>query len=249
MNDIKSLWRTCLWGPTPSQTVAWHQIRTFQQNPGQIFSYSHYIENLCGSMIFPWFHMTSPIFFNCCRWCNPKLLTKPGLICTNTSGLNIDDIAAVLKDPSRDSWRHFLRQSSDFCKMFSTNSCLCLQSKTCFWIDDGRFVLVTLYCFFILSWLHDKNLRIWWLFFFFFFRKITRSWEPISSLQPMSCSSWRTFAPAAWANSEVVSVRKIHRAWVILFIYLFLKNLGVENPWSKTILNDPQTGDVHIVII
>ena len=28
-----------------------------------------------------------------------------GLICTNTSGLNIDDIAAVLKDPSRVPWQ------------------------------------------------------------------------------------------------------------------------------------------------
>ena len=34
--------------------------------------------------------------------------TKPDcLICTNTSGLNIDDIAAVLKDPSRVMGTHF----------------------------------------------------------------------------------------------------------------------------------------------
>merc|ERR1712167_498669 len=33
---------------------------------------------------------------------------RPGsLICTNTSGLNIDDIAAVLKDPSRCMGTHF----------------------------------------------------------------------------------------------------------------------------------------------
>ena len=31
--------------------------------------------------------------------------TVRGLICTNTSGLNIDDIAAVLKDPSRVPWQ------------------------------------------------------------------------------------------------------------------------------------------------
>ena len=34
--------------------------------------------------------------------------TKPdALICTNTSGLNIDDIAAVLKDPTRVMGTHF----------------------------------------------------------------------------------------------------------------------------------------------